>query len=155
MSKTNAARILDKHGIGYELLTYEVDETDLSAITVATKIGQDINSVFKTLVLRGDKTGVLVSVIPGSKELDLKKTAKASGNKNVEMVAMKEILELTGYIRGGCTPIGMKKRYPVFIHENCRKYSFIFISAGMRGLQMKVQPDELIKITGAQLADLV
>lgn len=155
MSKTNAARILEKHSVAYELFPYEVDENDLSATTVAAKLGQDVQQVFKTLVLRGDKTGVLVAVIPGGDELDLKKTAKASGNKFVEMVPLKEILGLTGYVRGGCTPIGMKKKYPVIIHESCINFDFIFISAGMRGLQMKVNPQQIIKITDACITDLV
>ncbi len=155
MTKTNAARILDQQKIPYELIPYEVDENDLSATTVALKIGQDINSVFKTLVLRGDKTRVITALIPGGDELDLKKTAKVSGNKSVEMVAMKEILELTGYIRGGCSPIGMKKKYPIFVHNSCLEYKYIFISAGTRGLQMKIIPQDLVKITQAQVTDLV
>lgn len=155
MTKTNAARLLEKQGVSYELFSYQVDESDLTAPTVAAKIGQDIAQVFKTLVLRGDKTGVLVAVIPGGEELDLKKAAKASGNKSVEMVPLKEILDLTGYIRGGCTPVGMKKKYPVFLHDSCLNYHFIFISAGMRGLQLKLDPQSLIKVTGAQIVDLV
>ncbi|HEX3006882.1 MAG TPA: Cys-tRNA(Pro) deacylase [Bacteroidales bacterium] len=155
MTKTNAARILDKQGIHYELVSYEVNENDLSAATVATKVGQDINTIFKTLVLRGDRTGVIVAVIPGGDELDLKKFAKASGNKNAAMVAMKEILELTGYIRGGCSPIGMKKKHPVFIHESCLLHEKIYVSAGMRGLQLKLKPDDLIGIADATVADLV
>src|SRR5512133_3564651 len=115
MTKTNAARILDRQGIKYELLAYEVDESDLSAVSVAEKLGQDADQVFKTLVLRGDKTGVFVCIIPGAEELDLKKAARASGNKNTAMVQMKEILELTGYIRGGCSPIGMKRKYSTYI----------------------------------------
>ncbi len=154
MTKTNAARILDSFGIKYGLAAYDVDEMDLSAATVALKIGADIETVYKTLVLRGDKTGVLVAVIPGNKELDLKKAAKISGNKSVEMVAMKEILELTGYIRGGCSPVGMKKKYPVFIHEECILYDYIYVSAGMRGLQMKINPDDLIAVTKATVSDL-
>lgn len=155
MIKTNAARILDKQGVYYELFSYEVDENDLTATSVAAKLGQDIRLVFKTLVLRGDKTGVIVAVIPGGEELDLKKAAKISGNKSVEMVAMKEILELTGYIRGGCSPIGMKKRYPIYIHESSLEHNFILISAGIRGLQMKIQAGELVKITNAKVADLI
>src|SRR5512137_836444 len=110
-TKTNAARILDSRGIPYELIAYEVDESDLSAGAVASKLGQDVDQVFKTLVLRGDKTGIFVCIIPGSAELDLKKAARASGNKSAAMVPMKEIFELTGYIRGGCSPVGMKKEY--------------------------------------------
>jgi Cys-tRNA(Pro)/Cys-tRNA(Cys) deacylase len=154
MNKTNAARILDSKNISYELIQYEVDESDLSANAVAAKLGQDADQVFKTLVLRGDKTGVFVCIIPGSKELDLKKAAKASGNKNAAMVQMKEILELTGYIRGGCSPIGMKKKYVSYIDENCILYDQIFISAGIRGLQLKIVPDDLILATGSEICDL-
>jgi Cys-tRNA(Pro)/Cys-tRNA(Cys) deacylase len=155
MTKTNAARILDAMGIHFELIPYQVDETDLSAPTVAKKLGQNIEQVFKTLVLRGDKTGVFVCVIPGGEELDLKKAAKVSENKNSAMVPMKEILELTGYIRGGCSPLGMKKKYPIYIDETCTLHEFIFISAGIRGLQIKIAPDDLIKSTGALICDLI
>jgi Cys-tRNA(Pro)/Cys-tRNA(Cys) deacylase len=155
MTKTNAVRLLDLQGIKYELVTYQVDETDLSATTVAAKIGADIDYVYKTLILRGDKTGVLVAVIPGNAELNLKKAAKISGNKNVEMIAMKEILELTGYVRGGCSPVGMKKKYPTFIHEDCQILDYIYVSAGMRGLQMKLNPQDLISAVPAEVADLV
>lgn len=154
MTKTNAARLLDKQHIAYDLVTYQVDESDLSATTVAAKLGQNIEQVFKTLVLRGDKTGVFVCVIPGGDELNLKLAARASGNKSASMVAMKEILDLTGYIRGGCSPIGMKKRYPVFIHESCLLFDYIFISAGIRGLQLKLAPADLIKCTGAEMCSL-
>jgi len=155
MTKTNAARLLDKQGITYELIAYEVDESDLSATTVAAKLGQHIEQVFKTLVLRGDKTGIFVCVIPGGDELDLKLAAKASGNKSAAMVPMKDLFELTGYIRGGCSPLGMKKRYPVFIHESCVNFDFIFVSAGLRGLQLKIKPGDLIKSTSAKSAGLV
>ncbi len=155
MTKTNAARLLDKQGIPYNLISYEVDETDLSATTVAAKLGQNIDQVFKTLVLCGDKTGVFVCVVPGGDELNLKLAAKASENKNAAMVPMKEILELTGYIRGGCSPLGMKKRHPVFIHQSCLRYDFIFISAGARGLQLKIAPHDLIKSTGAKVCELL
>jgi Cys-tRNA(Pro)/Cys-tRNA(Cys) deacylase len=147
MKKTNAARILDQHKISYELIEYEVDETDLSATTVASKLGQNVEQVFKTLVLRGDKIGVFVAVIPGNEELNLKKAAKASGNKNAEMVLMKELLPLTGYIRGGCTPIGMKKAFLNYIHESCILFENIYISAGIRGMQIKINSDDLIKLT--------
>lgn len=150
IQKTNAARILDRQKINYELVTYEVDESDLSAPTVAKKIGYPVEQVFKTLVLRGDKTGVLVCIIPGQAELDLKAAAKASGNKNVAMVPLKEILELTGYIRGGCSPLGMKKNYPVYVDQSCANFEFIFVSAGMRGLQLKINPDDLIRASGAK-----
>jgi Cys-tRNA(Pro)/Cys-tRNA(Cys) deacylase len=155
MTKTNAARLLDAKGIPYELIGYEVDESDLTASTVASKLGQNVEQVFKTLVLLGDKTGTFVAVIPGNEELDLKKMAKVSGNKSVAMVPMKDILGLTGYVRGGCSPLGMKKKYPVFFHESCLLFDFIFVSAGTRGLQLKLAPDLLIDITGGEVADLV
>jgi Cys-tRNA(Pro)/Cys-tRNA(Cys) deacylase len=155
MNKTNAARLLDSKGISYEIIPYEVDESDLSANAVASKLGQDVDQVFKTLVLQGDKTGVFICIIPGSKELDLKKAAKASGNKNAAMVHMKEILELTGYIRGGCSPIGMKKKYSTYIDENCILYDRIFVSAGIRGLQLRIAPDDLILVTGSEICSLI
>lgn len=155
INKTNAARLLDKQQITYALIPYVVDETDLSAIAVAAKLGQNIEQVFKTLVLRGDKTGVFVCVIPGGEEVDLKKASKASGNKNCAMVPMKEILELTGYIRGGCSPLGMKKKYPTYIDESCTLYDHIFISAGVRGLQIEIAPNDLINAAECQVGDLV
>jgi len=154
MKKTNAARLLDAQSIHYELAEYEVDENDLSATTLAKKIGQDVEQIFKTLVLRGDKTGVFVAVIPGNTELDLKKAAKVSGNKNCAMVQQKELLGLTGYIRGGCSPLGMKKPYPVYIHETCQLFDQIYISAGQRGLQLKLNAEDLIQMTGAVMCDL-
>ena len=155
INKTNAARILEQKKIQYELIPYEVDENDLAATHVAEQLGEDIQQVFKTLVLRGDKNGLLVCVIPGDKVVDLKKAAKLSGNKKVEMIAMKELLPLTGYIRGGCTPIGMKKPYPTWIHFTCEQFPFIYISAGQRGLQLKLNPADLLKATGAAIADLI
>ena len=154
MKKTNAARLLDARGIDYEMAEYEVDESDLSAATLAVKIGQNIEQIFKTLVLRGDRTGVFVVVVPGNAEVDLKKAAKISGNKNAAMVQQKELLPLTGYIRGGCSPLGMKKTYPVYIHESCRKFSFIYVSAGQRGLQLRINPQDLIAITEAVMGDV-
>lgn len=154
MRKTNAARLLDAKGIDYELAEYEVDENDLSAATLAIKIGQNIEQIFKTLVLRGDKTGVFVAVIPGNTEVDLKKAAKISGNKNAAMVHQKELLGLTGYIRGGCSPLGMKKAFPTYIHESCHLFGFIYVSAGQRGLQLKISPNDLIKISGAVVGDM-
>jgi Cys-tRNA(Pro)/Cys-tRNA(Cys) deacylase len=155
MNKTNAARLLDSKGISYEIIPYDVDESDLSANAVASKLGQDVDQVFKTLVLQGDKTGVFICIIPGSKELDLKKAAKASGNKNAAMVHMKDILELTGYIRGGCSPVGMKKKYSTYIDENCILYDQIFVSAGTRGLQLRIAPDDLILVTGSEICSLI
>jgi len=154
MKKTNAVRLLDTMGIPYDLAEYEVDENDLSAVTLAKKIGQDVEQIFKTLVLRGDKSGIFVCVIPGNNEVDLKKAAKISGNKSCAMVHQKELLVLTGYIRGGCSPIGMKKPYPIYIHETCQLFDQIFISAGQRGLQLKLTPEDLIQITGSVMCDL-
>lgn len=154
MKKTNAARLLDAAGINYELIEYVVDENDLSAITLAKKIGQNIEQIFKTLVLRGDKTGVFVAVVPGDMEVDLKKAAKVSGNKNCAMVLQKELLGLTGYIRGGCSPLGLKKAYPIFIHKTCQLFDHIFISAGQRGMQIKINPEELVRITQSTISDI-
>lgn len=145
IAKTNAARLLDKAKVSYELIPYEVDENDLSAIHVAASLGENIEQVFKTLVLHGDKTGHFVCVIPGEHEVDLKLAAKVSGNKKCDLIPMKELLPLTGYIRGGCSPIGMKKHFPTYIHETCTEYPFIYISAGIRGLQIKIAPNDLIK----------
>jgi Cys-tRNA(Pro)/Cys-tRNA(Cys) deacylase len=155
VTKTNAARILDSKGIVYDLIPYEVDESDLSATAVASKVGQPVDQVFKTLVLRGDKTGVFVCVLPGGAELDLKKAAKASGNKSAVMVPLKEIQELTGYIRGGCSPVGMKKEYPVYMEESCILFDHIFVSAGVRGLQFKIAPDELIRAIDCEICELI
>ncbi|MBO5406962.1 MAG: Cys-tRNA(Pro) deacylase [Bacteroidales bacterium] len=155
INKTNAARILDSKKINFELVPYTVDESDLAATHVAAELGEDIAQVFKTLVLRGDRNGLLVCVIPGDKEVDLKKAAKLSGNKKVEMIAMKELLPLTGYIRGGCCPIGMKKPFPTWIHSTCMDFPFIYISAGVRGLQLKIAPQDLLDVTGSVVADLI
>lgn len=155
VNKTNAARLLDKAKIAYELIPYEVDENDLAATHVAEQLGEDITQVFKTLVLRGDKQGIFVCVIPGDKEVDLKLAAKISGNKSAEMIAMKELLPTTGYIRGGCSPIGMKKPFPIYIQQECLDYDYIFISAGVRGLQIKIAPRELIAFVSATTGDVV
>ena len=154
INKTNAARLLDKAKIVYELIPYEVDENDLAATHVAQQLHEDICQVFKTLVLSGDKNGYLVCVIPGDAEVNLKMAAKVSGNKSVEMIPMKSLLSVTGYIRGGCSPIGMKKAFPVFIHESCLNFPYIYISAGMRGLQIKIAPTDLIRFTKAICTDL-
>ena len=154
INKTNAARLLDKAKIAYELIPYEVDENDLSAIHVADSLGENIEQVFKTLVLHGDKNGHFVCVIPGEHEVDLKLAAKASGNKTCDLIPMKELLPLTGYIRGGCTPIGMKKPFPTYIHESCLNYPYIYISAGQRGLQLKLDPNDLIKEVHAEVCIL-
>ena len=154
INKTNAARLLDKAKIAYELIPYEVDENDLSAIHVADSLGENIEQVFKTLVLHGDKNGHFVCVIPGEHEVDLKLAAKASGNKKCDLIPMKELLPLTGYIRGGCTHIGMKKTFSTYIHESCLNYPYIYISAGQRGLQLKLDPNDLIKEVHAEVCIL-
>ncbi|MCE5224783.1 MAG: Cys-tRNA(Pro) deacylase [Porphyromonadaceae bacterium] len=155
INKTTVARLLDKAKIDYQLISYEVDESDLSAIHVAEQLGEDVNHVFKTLVLKGDKAGFFVCVIPGHEEVDLKLAAKVSGNKNCEMIPMKELLATTGYIRGACSPIGMKKHFPTFIHETCLEYSSIYVSAGQRGLQIKLAPSDLIKEVAATVCKLI
>ncbi|MBR1808841.1 MAG: Cys-tRNA(Pro) deacylase [Paludibacteraceae bacterium] len=153
--KTNALRLLDAAKIPYETVTYMVDESDLSATHVAEQLGEDIACVFKTLVLRGDKTGIFVCIIPGDKEVDLKKAARASGNKSCAMIRMQELLPVTGYIRGGCSPIGMKKQYPMFIHESCLGFDKIYVSAGCRGMQVHIKTEELIKYGKMDVADLI
>lgn len=154
INKTNAARLLDKAKVAYELVPYEVDENDLSAVHVAEALGEDIEQVFKTLVLHGDKTGHFVCVIPGEDEVNLKMAAKVSGNKSCEMIHLKELLPLTGYIRGGCSPIGMKKAFPTYIHDSCMQYPFIYVSAGQRGLQLKIAPADLVAQSRAVLCRL-
>ena len=154
IEKTNAARLLDKAGLHYNLIPYEVDENDLAAQHVADSLGQDIAKVFKTLVLHGDKTGHIVAVIPGNMEVDLKALAKVSGNKNVEMIAMKDLIQVTGYIRGGCSPIGMKKRFPTYFHTTALDQDVIYVSAGIRGLQIEISPQDLIYFVQAKIADI-
>ena len=154
IEKTNAARLLDKAKIAYNLIPYEFDENDLAAQHVADSLGQDIAKVFKTLVLHGDKTGYVVCVIPGDKEVDLKALAKVSGNKKVEMIPMKDLLSVTGYIRGGCSPIGMKKRFPTFFHSTATEHKVIYVSAGVRGLQVEIAPQDLITFVQAAVVDV-
>jgi Cys-tRNA(Pro)/Cys-tRNA(Cys) deacylase len=154
INKTNAARLLDQAHVGYELVPYEVDENNLAADHVAASLGEDIRQVFKTLVLHGDRTGHFVCVIPGCDEVDLKKAARVSGNKKVEMIAMKQLLPTTGYIRGGCSPIGMKKPFPTFFHTTCNDFEYIYVSAGQRGLQLKMTPSDLVAFVGATVADI-
>ena len=154
IQKTNAARLLDAAGIQYKLVPYEVDEDHLEASHVAEQLGEDLDTVFKTLVLRGDRNGLFVCVMPGSMEVDLKVAARISGNKSCEMIHVKELLPLTGYIRGGCSPIGMKKPLPTFIHESALLYDSIFISAGQRGLQLQISPTDLINYIGAEIYPL-
>lgn len=154
MKKTNAARILDRLKIGYELIEYEVDESDLSAVHLAAMAGIPISQVFKTLVLEGDKNGNFVCIIPGGKEIDLKKAAVASLNKKVAMIPMKELEPLTGYIRGGCSPLGMKKNFPVIIDQSAFEQSLIYISAGIRGMQIKLAPSDLVIACKAKKAEI-
>ena len=154
IEKTNAARLLDKAKISYSLIPYEFDENDLAAHHVAESLGQPIEQVFKTLVLQGDKTGHIVCVVPGNCEVDLKALAKASGNKKVEMIAMKDLLAVTGYIRGGCSPIGMKKRFPTYFHSTAVEFERIYVSAGVRGLQLEVAPSDLITFTDGTVASV-
>ena len=153
--KSNAARQLDQLKITYELIPYEVDENDLGATHIAEQLGQPIERLFKTLVLRGDKTGLFVCVIPGAEEVDLKKAAKVTGNKKVEMIHVKELLPLTGYIRGGCSPIGMKKPLPTWFHQSLMEYESVYCSAGQRGLQFRIAPADLLRATHGTLADLI
>ena len=154
IEKTNAARLLDKAGVSYKLIPYEFDENDLAAQHVADSLGQDIARVFKTLVLHGDRTGHIVCVVPGNAEVDLKALAKASGNKKVEMIPMKDLLSVTGYIRGGCSPVGMKKRFPTYFHTTALDFETIYVSAGVRGLQIEIAPADLIGFVGATVASV-
>lgn len=155
MSKTNAIRVLESHKIKFETISYEVDETDLSGETVALKVGVNPETVFKTLVCIGDKNGYAVFCIPVTQELNLKKAAKVSGNKKVEMIKLKDLFPLTGYVRGGCSPIGMKKLYPTYIDETAQLFDNIYLSAGIRGTQVKTNPDALLNVIAAQYADLI
>ena len=154
IDKTNAARLLDRARIAYELIPYEVDESDLAATHVAEQLGEDIARVFKTLVLKGDRTGHFVCVIPGDREVDLKAAARASGNKKCDLIPMKELLPTTGYIRGGCSPIGLKKPFPIFLHHTAENFEEIYISAGIRGLQIAIAPSDLIAFVKATVCDL-
>ncbi|MCT6869397.1 Cys-tRNA(Pro) deacylase [Apibacter sp.] len=149
--KTNAARILDLHKINYTLISYEVDENDLSAVHVAEILGENIKQVFKTLVLQGDKTGYFVCVVPGDEDIELKQMAIISKNKKCDLIPMKSLLNLTGYIRGACSPIGMKKLFPTYIEESCLHFKSIYISAGQRGLQIQINPEDLIKLIHAEV----
>ncbi|HWB97682.1 MAG TPA: Cys-tRNA(Pro) deacylase [Bryobacteraceae bacterium] len=151
MKKTNAARMLDAAGIPYELIEYEVDEEDLSATHVAAQVGLPPEQVFKTLVVRGDRTGVLLAIIPGSAELNLKALAAASGNRKVELVPLKEVLGLTGYVRGGVSPIGTRKPYPAYLDLSAGDWDRISISAGHRGSQLLLNPNDLSRFIEAEL----
>lgn len=154
IEKTNAARLLDRAKIAYELVPYRVDEEHLAATHVAEQLGEEIACVFKTLVLKGDRTGYFVCVVPGNHEVDLKAAARVSGNKKVDLIPMKELLPVTGYIRGGCSPIGMKKSFPTYIHTSVEAQPFIYISAGVRGLQLKIAPADLIAYVRATVTDI-
>ena len=155
MKKTNAARILDRLKIHYELIEYVVDESDLSAIHLAETAGIPIIQVYKTLVLEGDKNGYIVCIIPGGEEIDLKKAAIASSNKKVAMLKLKELEPLTGYIRGGCSPLGMKKPFPVFIDESAFNHALIYISAGVRGMQLRLSPTDLLIACNAKKGAII
>ena len=155
IDKTNAARLLDRAKIGYELIPYTVDEDNLAATHVAEELGEDIATVFKTLVLHGERSGYFLCVIPGDCEVDLKAAARASGNKKADLIPMKELLGVTGYIRGGCSPVGMKKAFPTFFHSSAALHDRIYISAGVRGLQLRLSPADLAAFTGARLCELV
>ena len=154
MGKTNVVRLIESEKIAYSIKEYEVDENDLSGVHVAAQLGQPVEQVFKTLVLKGEQTGYLVCCIPVAEELDLKKVAKATGDKKVELIPMKDLLMVTGYIRGGCSPIGMKKKFPTFIDETCELFDIIAISAGIRGMQILLSPQNLINYIQAQPNDL-
>jgi len=153
--KTNAVRLLEANNIIYSTLTFEVDESDLSGITVANKIAVEPERVFKTLVTRGEKTGINVFCIPVTEELNLKKAALVCGDKKIEMIKEKELLPLTGYIKGGCSPIGMKKHYPTFIDETAQLFDEISISAGLRGMQIMIKPNDLLELVKGKFADLI
>jgi Cys-tRNA(Pro)/Cys-tRNA(Cys) deacylase len=155
MNKTNVIRILEANKITHEIKTYVVDENELIGTSVAIKIGADEETVFKTLVTEGDKSGVIVFCVPVNAGLNLKKAAAVSGNKKVELLLTKNLLAVTGYIRGGCSPIGMKKKYPTFIDETAQLFDKIYFSAGIRGMQVGVHPDALQSITGSVFADLI
>lgn len=153
--KTNAVRLLEQAGIAFELRPYTVDESDLSAESVAAKIGLPQEQVFKTLLCQGDVTGYLFALLPAGTELDPRLLAKASGNKRAEMTPLRDVQAVTGYIRGGVSPLGARKSYPVYIDETIQLWEVVSISAGMRGLQILLAPEDLIRITSATLADLI
>ncbi|EHM10810.1 ybaK/ebsC protein [Thermanaerovibrio velox DSM 12556] len=153
-AKTNAVRIMESMGIDFRLEEYEVDPSDLSAQAVASKVGLPLRQVFKTLVLKGDKTGHLVAVIPGDKELDTKALAAESGNKRVELVNLKDLQPLTGYVRGGCSPVGMRKQFPTYVDQSAREFPFVSVSAGLRGLQVLIAPEDLIRACSGKWASI-
>ena len=151
--KTNALRILEEAGVDYTTRSYVVDESDLSAISVAKKLGLEASQTFKTLVAKGEQTGVVLVSIPGDAQLDLKALARASGNKRVEMAPLKDVFDLTGYVRGGVSPLGLKKSFPFFLDELTEVYDVVSISAGVRGLQILLKPQDLIALTSAIMGD--
>ena len=153
-SKTNAMRRLDAAKIPYEVFEYEVDKSDLSGTHIADEIGLPYEVVFKTLVAKGDRTGPVVLCIPCDKEIDLKKAARVTDNKKIEMVHVKDLLALTGYIRGGCSPIGMKKQFPTYLHESALQFEKITVSSGVRGAQLLLSVAELVSFVGAKTADI-
>jgi len=155
IQKTNVARLLDRAKIAYDLIPYEVDENNLAASHVAEQLGENIECVFKTIVLTAGPGKFFVCVVPGNGEIDLKKAAKAAGYKKVELLHMKELLPLTGYIRGGCSPVGMKKPFPTFFHSTAMDFDHIFVSAGVRGLQLKIAPSDLVNYVKGTVADLI
>lgn len=155
MTKTNAMRMLDKAKIPYKPIEYKVDDNDLSGVTIAKSVGLDCNMVFKTLVAKGDKTGPVVMCIPVHKEIDLKKAASVTGNKKIEMVHVKDLQALTGYIRGGCSPIGMKKKFPTYFEESCKDLEEMTVSAGIKGCQLLLNRKLLVEFTEATLCNLV
>ena len=155
MKKTNAIRELEIHKIEHSTKEYEVDENNLDAVSVALKVGEDITRVFKTLVLLNDKKEMVVACIPGMEKLDLKKLAKLSGNKKLEMLPMKDLLAYTGYVRGGCSPIGIKKKHTAFIHESALENKTIFVSGGMRGIQIEIEPQKLIDYLKLTVGDII
>lgn len=155
MTKTNAVRLLERAKLSFSLRTYPVDEEHLEAQHVADEIGEDIRQVFKTIVLHGERTGYFVCVVPGNCEIDLKKAARAVGDKKVDLIHVRELLPLTGYIRGGCSPVGMRKAFPTFFHTTATDFDVIFVSAGQRGMQLAVSPTDLIAYCRAAVFDLV
>ncbi|EGT3614502.1 Cys-tRNA(Pro) deacylase [Clostridium perfringens] len=153
--KTNAMRILDSKKVSYEMLSYESEDGKIDGISVAHKIGVDEKNVFKTLVAQGTSKELYVFVIPVAEELDLKNAAKIAGEKKIEMIAVKDIMKYTGYIRGGCSPIGMKKNYKTFIHESAEDLDFIIFSAGKIGHQIKMNPKDLVSVVEGEFAFLI
>ncbi len=154
-TKTNATRLLESANVPFETLEYEVDENDLSGMHIASQLNIPPEQIFKTLVLKGEKLGYFVCCLPVCDELDLKKTAKAFGDKKCDLIPMKDLKDLTGYVRGGCSPVGMKKKFPTIFDETAELFDKIYVSAGMRGMQMVLEPDALIKFVDAKTADLV